>query len=37
MVPVGDVIPAGPNAGKVKLGNGKYSDGLPAQRPSSEK
>ena len=36
-VPVGDVIPAGPNAGKVKLGNGKYSDGLPAQIPSTEK
>lgn len=34
---VGDLIPAGPNAGKVKLGDGKYGNGIPAQRPSSEK
>ena len=32
-VAVGDVIPAGPNAGKIKLGNGKYSDGVPAEKP----
>jgi hypothetical protein len=37
MVPVGDVIPAGPNAGKVKLVNGKYGEGIPAQKPSTEK
>lgn len=36
-VPVGEIIPAGPNVGKVKLGNGKYSEGIPAQRPSTEK
>ncbi len=28
-VEVGDVITAGPNAGKVKLGNGKYGESLP--------
>jgi hypothetical protein len=32
MVAVGEVIPAGPNAGKIKLGNGKYSDGLPMEK-----
>lgn len=32
-VAIGDVIPAGPNAGKIKLGNGKYSDGVPAEKP----
>ena len=32
-VSVGDVIPAGPNAGKIKLGNGKYSIGVPAEKP----
>lgn len=26
---IGDVITAGPNAGKIKLGNGKYGDHLP--------
>ena len=36
-VPVGEIIPAGPNVGKVKLGNGKYGEGIPAQRPSTEK
>lgn len=29
MVGIGEIIPAGPNAGKFKLGNGKYSDHLP--------
>ncbi len=33
MVGVGDVIPAGPYAGKIKLGEGKYSNYLPANRP----
>lgn len=32
-VAIGDVIPAGPNAGKVKLGNGKYGIGLAAEKP----
>lgn len=36
-VKVGDVIPAGPNAGKVKLSNGKYRYGLPADRKELEK
>lgn len=31
-IEVGDVIPAGPNAGRIKLGNGKYGESLPAQR-----
>lgn len=31
-IEVGEVVPAGPNAGKIKLGNGKYGDGLPAKR-----
>lgn len=34
-VAIGDVIPAGPNAGKIKLGNGKYSAGLPAEKPKT--
>jgi hypothetical protein len=34
-VAVGDVIPAGPNAGKIKLGNGKYSVGVPAEKPKN--
>lgn len=33
MVEVGDVIPAGPHAGKIKLANGKYGIGLSAGRP----
>lgn len=33
MVPVGEVIPAGPHAGKIKLGNGEYGEGVPAERP----
>ena len=32
-VSIGDVIPSGPNAGKIKLGNGKYSVGVPAEKP----
>ena len=32
-ISIGDVIPAGPNAGKIKLGNGKYSIGVPAEKP----
>lgn len=31
--PIGDVIPAGPNKGKIKLGNGKYSDGTTVEKP----
>jgi hypothetical protein len=33
MVNTGDVIPAGPNHGKVKLANGKYAPGIGAARP----
>jgi hypothetical protein len=33
-VNVGEVIPAGPNAGKIKLGNGKYGTSVPAKRYS---
>ena len=32
MVEIGEVVPAGPHAGKIKLGNGKFSEGLPAQQ-----
>lgn len=32
-VSVGDVIPAGTNAGKIKLGNGKYGYSVPAELP----
>lgn len=32
-VSVGDVIPAGPNAGKIKLGNGKYGNAVPVEKP----
>jgi hypothetical protein len=32
-VGIGDIIPGGPNGGKVKLGNGKYGDGLPLEKP----
>lgn len=34
-VAVGDVIPAGPNAGKIKLGNGKYGTAVPAEMPKN--
>ena len=37
LVGIGDVIPAGPNAGKYKLGNGKYADELPANKPHGPK
>lgn len=33
-IEIGDIIPAGPNAGKVKLGNGKYGTSVPAKRYS---
>jgi hypothetical protein len=36
-VQIGDVIPAGPNAGKVKLGNGKYGNGLPPENPQAKR
>jgi len=29
---IGDVVPTGPNVGKIKLGNGKYADCLPADK-----
>lgn len=32
----GDVVPAGPNAGKVYLGEGKYSNGMPAENPNNK-
>lgn len=32
-VAVGDVIPSGPNAGKIKLGNGKYGVGITSEKP----
>lgn len=35
LVSIGDVIPSGPNAGKIKLGNGKYSVGVPAEKPKN--
>lgn len=35
MVPVGDLIPAGPNAGKIKLGNGQYGIGVTATKPAN--
>ena len=31
MVGIGEIIPAGPNAGKYKLGDGKYGTTLPAE------
>lgn len=34
-VNVGDIIPAGPNAGKVKLGNGKYGTAVPLEKPKN--
>ena len=35
-ITIGDVVPAGPNAGKIFLGNGKYSTGVPAENPSKK-
>jgi hypothetical protein len=35
VIPVGDRIPIGPHAGKIKLGNGKYGDGVPAKNPDN--
>jgi hypothetical protein len=32
MVGIGEIIPAGPNAGKFKLGNGQYSDHMPLDK-----
>ncbi len=31
-IAIGDMIPAGPNSGKFKLGNGQYGTSVPAQR-----
>ena len=36
MIKIGDVIPSGPNKGKIKLGDGKYGDGLPVLQPGKE-
>ena len=36
-ISIGDVVPAGPNAGKIFLGNGKYSSGVPAENPAKKK
>jgi len=36
-IKVGDIVPAGPNAGKIFLGEGKYSDGIPAENPALKK
>ena len=36
-IKTGDVVPAGPNAGKIFLGEGKYSDGVPAENPALKK
>ena len=33
LVGIGNVIPAGPNAGKIKLGQGKYGESMPAEKP----
>jgi hypothetical protein len=33
MVEIGEVIPAGPHAGKIKLGNGEYGEQVGAERP----
>lgn len=35
-ISAGDVVPAGPNAGKIKLGEGKYGTAVPAQKPKSK-
>lgn len=35
-ISVGDVVPAGPNAGKIKLGDGKYGTAVPAQKPQKK-
>jgi hypothetical protein len=35
-ISVGDIVPVGPNAGKIYLRNGKYSNGLPAKQIKSE-
>ena len=32
MVEIGDVIPAGPHAGKIKLADGKYGEGIAAEK-----
>ncbi|MFM2190505.1 MAG: hypothetical protein RL491_891 [Bacteroidota bacterium] len=37
MVSIGDVVPAGPNMGKIKLGNGLFGDGVPAEKPGVHK
>lgn len=35
LVSIGDVIPSGSNAGKIKLGNGKYGNSVPAEKPKN--
>lgn len=36
-VEIGDIIPTGPNAGKIKLGDGKYGSELPSRRSDLKK
>lgn len=36
-IKVGDVVPAGTNAGKIFLGQGKYSNGMPVENPEKKK
>jgi hypothetical protein len=36
-IATGDIVPAGPNAGKVFLGKGKYSIGMPAENPGKKR
>lgn len=33
LVGIGDIIPSGPQAGKIKLGNGQYGTSVPAEKP----
>ncbi|MCB9231974.1 MAG: hypothetical protein H6581_09940 [Bacteroidia bacterium] len=35
MVGIGDRVPAGPHAGKIKVGEGKFIDYVPAEKPAN--
>lgn len=35
LTPIGQMVPAGPHAGKWKIGENEYSDHLPAERPAA--
>jgi len=37
MVGIGDIVPAGPHKGLVKMGNGVFSKGMPADRTNPVK